>query len=219
MTINDAPKYKVGDTRPPTLTEVMLDAEFLLELRDGNQTLLNFLDVDKMLQIADYVIQEPKFSDSPHRCFQLPYLACEVFTTDCSAVTAVLFNEVTPNLADIGYNLKQLEMVQFEKQSKYVLMDKFVSFYEQPDPHLKHQVRFLNPTLGGYLNKIFSFWLIKRPETFLKYVIAKKDFVQNLFNHLYLTQCVTDLLSRLCTVPDIKGVPETEYAELRTDII
>ena len=98
-------------------------------------------------------------------------------------------------------------------------MDKFISFYEQPDPHLKHQVRFLNPTLGGYLNKIFSFWLIKRPEKFLQYVISKKDFVQNLFNHLYLTHCVTDLLSRLCTVPDIKEIPESDYSELRTDII
>ena len=69
------------------------------------------------------------------------------------------------------------------------------------------------------MNKIFSFWLIRRPERTLKFVIAKKDFVQSLFNHLYLTTCVTDLLVRLCTVPDIKGVDEAEYQELRTDII
>ena len=48
-------------------------------------------------------------------------------------------------------------------------------------------MRFLNPTLGGYLNKILSYWLIKRPEKFLAFVISKKDFVQSLFNHLYLT--------------------------------
>ena len=77
----------------------------------------------------------------------------------------------------------------------------------------------MNPTLGGYLNKILSFWLIKRPEKFLNYVITKKDIVKSLFNHLYLTQCVTDLLVRLCTVPDIKGVNEDDYQELRTDII
>ena len=53
---------------------------------------------------------------------------------------------------------------------------------------MKQQVRrYLNPTLGGYLNKILSFWLIKRPEKFLNYVITKKDFVKSLFNHLYLT--------------------------------
>jgi len=30
------PLYKVGDTRPPILTEVMLDSEFLQELKGGN---------------------------------------------------------------------------------------------------------------------------------------------------------------------------------------
>ena len=90
----------------------------------------------------------------------------------------------------------------------HLLLDKLISFYEQPDPHLKQKVRYLNPTLGGYLNRVLSFWLIKRPEQFLRYVIRKKDFVQSLFNHLYLTQCVTDLLVRLCTVPNIMGVCE-----------
>jgi len=42
---------------------------------------------------------------------------------------------------------------------------------------MKQQVRYLNPTLGGYLNKILSFWLIKRPDKFLNYVISKKDFI------------------------------------------
>ena len=65
----DKPIYKVGDTRPPTLEEVMLDSEFLDELVGGNESLQKFLTLDKMLQLADYVIQEPKFSDSPQRCF------------------------------------------------------------------------------------------------------------------------------------------------------
>ena len=40
------------------------------------------MDMEKMIQVADYVILEPKFSDSPERCFQLPFLACEVLTSD-----------------------------------------------------------------------------------------------------------------------------------------
>ena len=48
--------YKVGDTRPPTLVEVMLDPEFLVEFRGGNECLFKFLDIEKMLQVADYVI-------------------------------------------------------------------------------------------------------------------------------------------------------------------
>lgn len=109
--------------------------------------------------------------------------------------------------------------MQEERHSTTLLLDKLISFYEQPDPHIKKKVRYLNPTLGGYLNKILSFWLIKRPEKFLNFVTCKKDFVQSLFNHLYLTQCVTDLLVRLCTVPDVKGVNHDDYSELRGDII
>ena len=62
------------------------------------------------------------------------------------------------------YNLKQrrtLKLLQEENRTRYVLLDKLVTYYEQPDPHLKQKVRYLNPTLGGYLNKILSFWLIK----------------------------------------------------------
>ena len=46
---NDFPIYKVGDTRPPTLIEVMLDPEFLAELRGGNGLLFRFLNIEKML--------------------------------------------------------------------------------------------------------------------------------------------------------------------------
>ena len=46
-----------------------------------------------MLQVADYVILEPKFSDSPERCFQLPFLACEILTCDEWPVTHSLFND------------------------------------------------------------------------------------------------------------------------------
>ena len=66
---DNPPLYKVGDTRSPTLIEVMLDSEFLQELRGGNPELLGFLDAEKLLALADYVIHEPKFSDSAERCF------------------------------------------------------------------------------------------------------------------------------------------------------
>ena len=90
--------YKIGDTRPPTLKEVMLDPEFLSELRAENQVLLQYMSLEKMLQVADYVIMEPKFSDSPERCFQLPFLACEVFMSNIWPVTCCLFNEPAPQI-------------------------------------------------------------------------------------------------------------------------
>jgi len=47
----------------------MLDMEFLQELKGGNKALLAFLSYEKIMQVADFIITEPKFSDSPERCF------------------------------------------------------------------------------------------------------------------------------------------------------
>ena len=51
--------YKVGDTRPPTVLEVMLDPDFLTELRSGNEELGKFLTNERMLKVADFVTLEP----------------------------------------------------------------------------------------------------------------------------------------------------------------
>ena len=57
--------YKLGDKRPPTLNEVILDPEFIKELREGNVQILKFLDIQRLSDLADYVIEEPTFDDSP----------------------------------------------------------------------------------------------------------------------------------------------------------
>jgi hypothetical protein len=43
------------------------------------------------------------------------------------------------------------------------VIDKLNSFYLAPDPSFVKGSKYLNATLGGYLNKIFSFWLFKMP--------------------------------------------------------
>ena len=52
-----------------------------------------------------------------------------------------------------------------------------MSFFLAPDPQMKADSKYLNPTLGGYLNKILSFWLMKRPEDFIAYIIKKRDLI------------------------------------------
>jgi hypothetical protein len=40
------------------------------------------------------------------------------------------------------------------------VLDKILSYFSSPSPSQK-QVPYLNETLGGYINKIISYWLIK----------------------------------------------------------
>jgi hypothetical protein len=69
-------------TRPPTLEEVMLDPDFLIEMKQTNEALQEYMTREKILEMCDYLTVEPGFNDSAQRCFQLPQLACECFTSD-----------------------------------------------------------------------------------------------------------------------------------------
>lgn len=99
--------------------------------------------------------------------------------------------------------------------SNLTVIDKLLSFYLAPDPSIKKGVKPLNPTLGGYLNKILSYWLMKMPNVMLQYLSHEArmtQLVNSLFNHLYLGHCVTDLLVRLCTMVELPmSVDASEY--------
>lgn len=69
----------------------------------------------------------------------------------------------------------------------------------------------LNQTLGGYLNKILSYWLLKMPQVLLLYLSDSErrcQLVETMFNHLYLSHCVTDLLVRFLTVTELPSCVE-----------
>jgi hypothetical protein len=80
----------------------------------------------------------------------------------------------------------------------------------------------LNHTLGGYFNKIISFWLIKETQGLLSYVVREKNIIipslfdSQLWGH---TSSVTDLIVRLCTVKDIQGLDPEAYKGLRQEML
>jgi hypothetical protein len=89
----------------------------------------------------DFIIEEPKFSDAPIRCFKLPFTAAEAFCTDVEIIrTEVVGNTDT-----------------------YPVLTKMFSFFRGADNEHSSVKRPLNITLGGYVNKIASYWLIKEP--------------------------------------------------------
>ena len=53
--------WKVGQTRPLTIEEVMLDEEFLKDYEQLNKTLFRYLTIDKMVEMAKFLINEPDF--------------------------------------------------------------------------------------------------------------------------------------------------------------
>lgn len=53
----------------------------------------------------------------------------------------------------------------------------------------------------------------------LIYIMNKKKFIQNLFCHLNLGNCVTDILARLCTMQQLYKVPVDMYQQMRKEIV
>ena len=51
------------EIREPSLAEVMLDPDFLVEAKLFNELLGKFMTREKILQIIDYLIIEPGFDD------------------------------------------------------------------------------------------------------------------------------------------------------------
>jgi serine/threonine-protein phosphatase 6 regulatory subunit 3 len=87
------------------------------------------------MKMVDYVIKEPCFNDSPSRCFKYPFLTCQIFTTENEFMISMLFGN-----------------------DNFAILKKLFSFISNA-PNDKE----LNPTLGGYFNKIVSYWILKQP--------------------------------------------------------
>lgn len=53
----------------------------------------------------------------------------------------------------------------------------------------------------------------------LAYIIKQKNIIGTLFNHLYLTNCITDLIVRIASVKDIGNLSTENYKALRSEVL
>jgi len=126
------------ETAELTLREVLLDPDFMAEAKMSNELLTRYMTKDRALKIVEFLVDEPSFHDDAERYFQLPLIACECFTSDLIPMfTKHLFDpeEISAN--------------------KMPIWDKIIGFF-QSSPK-----KPLNVTLGGYINKVVSYWLLK----------------------------------------------------------
>lgn len=121
------------------------------------------MTLEKLIKVADYIIEEPDFNSDPNRCYRLPFIACELFTSDVPAVTKHLLNELPSSKNKKKHSSKML--IEIFQNQEYPVLAKILSFFNKP-AHW-YESKQLNVTLGGYVSKILSFWLIKRPAVIL----------------------------------------------------
>jgi hypothetical protein len=47
----------------------MLDEDFMAEAKMSNELLTRYMTKDRVLQLVDYLVEEPSFNDDADRCF------------------------------------------------------------------------------------------------------------------------------------------------------
>ena len=114
----------------------------MAEVKMSNEVLAHYLTREKVLELVDFIIEEPKFDDDAERCFTLPLIACECLTSD---QISIFYHHIF-NAEEIAAN-------------HMPVLDKILSFFEKST----EENQKLNHTLGGYINKILSYWLLKEP--------------------------------------------------------
>ena len=125
----------------PNIYEVLNDDDFLAELRTNNELLIAFLTIENLEVVVEMVIKEPRFNDSPERCFRYPFVATEALCVDNEHIIKSLFEDPDCKLLH-----KLMSFVKVDEDTQ------------------------LNSTLCGYFNKILSFWIIKKPNEMIKFI-------------------------------------------------
>lgn len=113
------------------------------------------LTKEKLLELVNFLVEEPPFNASQDRCYKLPYVACEILCIDNDFVRDKILFPIKEARQEDQMDISQQE------PDRDVLSKLFSFITIQSKEH--ELTEKLNPTLGGYLNKILSLWLIKKP--------------------------------------------------------
>ena len=149
------------------------------------------LTKERVIEMIKIAIEEPRFTDSPSRCFNLPYVVAEAFCIESKHI----FNIVFP------------------QNVNHDVLEALMRFVEVSDE------LSLNPTLCGYFNKIISFFLIKAPNQMVDYLSADTDRYMNIVKHIYLNTTMVDVVIRICAVQGLDAEKYEKIDEIRVEIL
>ena len=138
------------------------------------------------------IVEEPKFNDSPSRCFTLPFVVTEAFSTESKHISELLFPS--------------------DEKDRDVL-DTLMLFVSVDDEYQ------LNSTLAGYFNKIISFMLIRHPNAIIRYLAADSSRYLSIVKHIYLNSSIVDLVIRICAVQGLTEANLPLLDDMRIDIL
>lgn len=143
---------KLQEKPEVTIEEVMIDAEFLQEIKIKNEQLVAFLSKDEIfMKIIDFITIVPDELDCDYkRCFKYPFIACELFGCENRELLNVFYTE----------NYKYLNRLFSVIHNKEELLSPF----------------------NGYFMRIVDILIKETTQEFLTYFFSNDRIVDSLLN-------------------------------------
>ena len=208
-----------------TLEDLLLEDNIISEFRNQNKKLINFFSKDKVKQLVDYIIKEPK-EDDLIKGHKFPFIASEILNSDEDKIV----NYFILNKAEEEFNLKKKNKKTFDNidlfnehhnenkkykdnYNKIEMFDYFLTFLENK--------KDLNYVLTGYFSKFFQIILTRKPIKILKYLFQeKKDVIKQLIYHCN-RKSICDIIIKLLNfdnlIPNMSSSVSINFATDNTD--
>ena len=108
---------KLSDTNnPPILEDLLIDEGIIEELQNKNEKLIKYLNKEKIRQMLDYIIKEPKEEDH-NKGYKFPFVVSKLFNVEEIKIMKYFF-KTNKELID-EKNEEDKKLVKNEKTDLY----------------------------------------------------------------------------------------------------
>ena len=214
---------KINENKNVPLEEILSDDTIIPEIESHNQTLLNYLNKDKIKQMIDYIIKEPP-NDSDHdKGYKFPWICSQIFNIGDSNIMKYFLKtnkeleeeekktkeeEKEKNVEKNNTNKDKEKKKNQEnknnknKQININLISRQIE-KENKIELLDYLLSFLssktepNYVLCGYFASIIKTLLGMDQKVIIKYLyLENKDFIRKLIYHSY-RQSISEILNKI----------------------
>ena len=202
-----------------TLEDLLEEEDIITEIRNQNQKLIDFFDENKIKNLVNYIIKEPK-EDNELIGYKFPFIASEILNSDDDRILSYFINtkselENINKYKTTNYENINLFTDDFEYKNNDKKVIKKVTYQiKVRDPNniiemLDYLLTFLetknelNYVLAGYFSKFFLTILMRKPKKIINYLYQeRKDIIKLIVYHCY-RKSICDLLIKILNFDNI----------------
>ena len=108
---------KLSDiNNPPLLEDLLIEDGIINELQDKNEKLIKYFNKQKIKQMLDYIINEPKEEENHNKSYKFPFICCKLFNVEETKIMNYFLKTNKELIKEKNENKKNYEI--FEKNGK-----------------------------------------------------------------------------------------------------